>query len=313
MTAPTPRRASFRAIGTDNHVLTTVPAAVGPALGIALAHLAELDPAASRFRPDSEVCRLARRAARGAVTTHLSPLLDDYLRAALRAAALTDGLVDPTVGAALVAVGYDADLAVVRARDGFRDPVGRPVVPGWRSVVRDPATGEVTLPVGVLLDLGASGKAHAADTIAAALARSLPGGFLVNLGGDVATSGAVPDGGWRVGVDGTHQVVCAAPGQALATSSTRYRTWRTDAGEAHHVIDPRTGRAARTPWTQVTCAGATCLEANAASTAAVVLGTDAPAWLTARGVPARLQARDGTVVRTGGWPADSHDPQEAAA
>lgn len=310
----TPRRASFRAIGTDNHVLTTRPGVVGAALGIALAHLAELDPAASRFRPDSEVSRLARSAAGGPITTRLSPLLDDYLRAALRAAVLTGGLVDPTVGAALVAEGYDADLPVVRARAGFRPPATRPAVPGWRSIVRDRLTGEVTLPAGLLLDLGATSKAHAADTIAATLARSLPGGFLVNLGGDVATSGEMPEAGWRIGVDGTDQVVTAAPGQCFATSSTRRRAWRTDAGETHHVIDPRTGRAAVTPWAQVTCAGASTLEANAASTAAVVLGDAAPAWLSARGVPARLQAHDGAVARTCGWPAEAPDrTREVAA
>ncbi len=295
---------SFRAIGTDNHVVVTDPGTLDAALAIALAHLAELDRAASRFRADSEVRVLARRAARGPVRAHLSAILDDYLRAALRAAALTDGLVDPTVGAAMLAEGYDADLDVVRSRPPFRTPLDAPAatVPGWRSIVRDPLTGAVDLPTGTLLDLGATGKAHAADTIAALLAVSLPGGFLVNLGGDLATGGASPAAGWGIAIDGSDEVVLAGPRQAFATSSTRRRTWRTDAGDRHHIIDPRIGRTARTPWAQVTVVAASALEANAASTAAVVLGADAPAWLTARRLPARLVDHDGTVVRTCGWP-----------
>jgi len=54
----------------------------------------------------------------------------------------------------------------------------------------------------------------------------------------------------------------------------------------------------------VTCAGTSAVAANTASTAAVVLGHDAPAWLTTHDVAARLVATDGTVVRTGGWPVD---------
>jgi thiamine biosynthesis lipoprotein len=58
-------------------------------------------------------------------------------------------------------------------------------------------------------------------------------------------------------------------------------------------------------WSQVSCAAASCLEANAASTASIVLGADAPAWLTAQMVPARLETVDGRVVTTPGWPAET--------
>jgi thiamine biosynthesis lipoprotein len=98
------------------------------------------------------------------------------------------------------------------------------------------------------------------------------------------------------------QVLALRVGQAVATSSTRLRTWvAPDGGTRHHIIDPRTGSTAAATWAQATCVGATALEANAASTAAVVLGEDAPAWLEANGVPARLDDGD-RVVTTAGWP-----------
>jgi thiamine biosynthesis lipoprotein len=94
------------------------------------------------------------------------------------------------------------------------------------------------------------------------------------------------------------------PAGGVASSGVRVRRWRTASGEMHHILDPRTGRPARTPWSTVTVAGATCLDANAASTAAIVLGPAAPGWLAERGLPARLSRLDGSTVCVAGWPAE---------
>jgi thiamine biosynthesis lipoprotein len=180
------------------------------------------------------------------------------------------------------------------------------VVPGWRTVRYDAGTRLVTVPQASLLDLGATAKAFAADLIAARLAERLPGGFLVNLGGDIAVSGELPDGGWEIGVQDHHgatRQVVVSTGQAVATSSTQVRRWTCGSEQRHHIIDPRTGRSAAPVWAQVSCAGASAVEANAASTAAVILGADAPAWLEERGIPARLDGVTGNVVVTPGWPA----------
>jgi thiamine biosynthesis lipoprotein len=298
---------SFPAIGTTVRLVVTEPDALAEAAALTREHLAVLDRAASRFRPDSEVSRLARAAAHGPASLTVSPVLAGCVRAALRAARLTDGLVDPTVGRAVEHSGYDEDLAAVRARGaGPRPwpPAAR--VHGWRSVSVDPVTDRVEVPRGCLLDLGATAKAHSADVLAERLAARLPGGVLVNLGGDIALGGSAPAGGWQVGVEDAEgrvvQVLALHAGQAVATSSTRLRTWvAPDGGTRHHIIDPRTGSTAPATWAQVTCVGATALEANAASTAAVVLGAEAPDWLEANGVPARLD--DGErYVTTAGWP-----------
>ena len=156
-----------------------------------------------------------------------------------------------------------------------------------------------------MLDLGATAKAYAADLIAARLARQLRGGFLVNLGGDIAVSGLLPVGGWDIGVEDEHGVVrqvVVSTGQAVATSSTHHRTWTSAGEKRHHIVDPRTGRTASVAWAQVTCAGVSAVEANAASAAAIILGPAAPKWLAGQGIPARLDSDIGRPVVTPGWP-----------
>ena len=76
----------------------------------------------------------------------------------------------------------------------------------------------------------------------------------------------------------------------------------------HHILDPRTGMPVRAGWRTVSVAAATCAEANIATTAAIVRGDGAAAWLSALGLPARLVDRAGHVRTVGGWPPD---PSEA--
>jgi thiamine biosynthesis lipoprotein len=133
--------------------------------------------------------------------------------------------------------------------------------------------------------------------------------MLVSLGGDIATAGPAPAGGWAIHVTDDHRDGPDAPGQTItiqsggvATSSIVTRRWRHGERVMHHVLDPRSGRPVRGPWRTVSVAAATCAEANIASTAALVLGDDAPAWLAEHGLPARLVGRNGSVVVQGGWP-----------
>ena len=282
------RSARWQAIGTWVQVVVVEDRALEPAALLLRAHLAELDRACSRFRADSELRRLRPG------PQQVGPVLEQTVRAALLAAEQTDGLVDPTLGRALVAAGYDRTFAEVPA-DG---PAMPPVTGGsWQKI--GCGEGTLDLPPGVLLDLGATAKAWAADRTAQAVASDLGTGVLVNLGGDLVVAGPAPRDGWTVAVGGT---TVALTGGGLATSSSRLRTWRRGGVARHHVLDPRTGSSAVTPWTEVSVAAATCLEANTASTAAVVLAEAAPQWLSDRDLPARLVADD-RVVTTAGWAA----------
>lgn len=295
------------ALGTSVLLLVTEPGRLAAAEEVLRAELAEIDRTCSRFRSDSEITELHRGA--GTVAT-VGPLLAQALDVALRAAELTDGLVDPTVGAAVRALGYAGDFAGPGTLDS---PVpGEPVrpAPGWWRLHWDPARRELLLPRGVALDLGATAKALAADRAAARAAEMAGCGVLVDLGGDLAIAGAIPEDGWRIAVADDHREAMANPAQVvavhgggMATSSTVARAWRRAGRPRHHIVDPRTGDNPPAVWRTVTVAAGSCVDANTASTAAVVLGADAPGWLTERGLPARLVAPEGRVVRTPGWPA----------
>jgi thiamine biosynthesis lipoprotein len=301
------RSAHWPALGTRAGLVVSEPRALAPARRAVEAELEAIDLACSRFRDDSDLSRLN---ARSGGATRVGPRLLEAIGVALRAAALTGGIVDPTVGHALILAGYDRDFAQI----GDAPPtLAAAWVAGWRAISVDPARGTVRVPRGVRLDLGATAKALAADRAAAAAAAAAPGaGVLVNLGGDIAVAGPAPAGGWAVRVADDHQAPPDAPGQSLglgggglATSSTTVRRWGSD---AHHIVDPRTGLPAVSPWRTVSVAAATCVDANVASTAAIVLGDAAPAWLAARALPARLVDHDGRAHAVAGWP-----PERVAA
>jgi len=108
----------------------------------------------------------------------------------------------------------------------------------------------------------------------------------------------------RASLDGPGPVVSVESG-GLATSSVTVRRWRVGEDELHHILDPGTGRPAKSCWQTVSVAAASCVDANTASTAAVLLGEAAPVWLAERRLPARLVGVSGEVVCVGGWPADA--------
>jgi thiamine biosynthesis lipoprotein len=303
--------ATFKVFGTTAVLLVTDPAAASRAREIADVQLAAVDRACSRFRPDSELFRL--NANRGAVTP-ISELFAELIAEALRAAELTDGDVDPTCGQALAAAGYDRDFDELMGGEPVSTVRARPV-PGWRGVRLDAAARTVQLSPGTQLDLGSTAKAWAADRCGELIAARLGVGVLVSLGGDVAVAGPPPGTGWQVKATDDHAGPAAAAGQTvtitsggLATSSTTVRAWQAGGKRMHHIIDPRTGEPVTSRWRTVTVAAATCLDANIASTAAIIRSEAAPAWLTELALPARLVARDGTVVTTSGWPADHAEP-----
>jgi thiamine biosynthesis lipoprotein len=245
--------------------------------------------------------------ARHGRAVEISALFAEYLRAALDVARITGGDVDPTVGAALVRLGYDRDYALIAGTDTAA-PIQVVLTPraDWSMVALTERT--VTVPPGVLLDLGATAKAVAADRCARLVRDRFGGGVLVGLGGDIATAGPAPAQGWQIVVqDGPDEPGCqiALPrGAALATSSTLRRRWMRGGRLVHHIVDPRTGAAAESVWRTISVAAGSCLAANAAATASIVRGRTALGALRRAGLPARLVDRDGRITTLGTWPAD---------
>ena len=338
VSASTPVSSSWEALGTSAVLVVTDPRALGGARAIVERELDLIDRACSRFRPDSDLERVNVGAGR---LIPVSPLLVEAVEVALRAAELTEGDVDPTVGNALVLAGYDRDWRllqkpaeesdragppeerdrVVRGNLAGGSPRPRPptpptiharVTPGWRAIEIEREPAAIRIPTGVRLDLGATAKAWAADRAADAVYEETGAGSLVSLGGDIATAGVAPADGWRIYVTDDHRSAAGGQGQtisilsgAIATSSTAVRRWSHQGQTRHHIIDPVTGVPVARTWRTASVAAETCLDANIASTAALIRAGSAPAWLEQLDLPARLVSADGAVRLVGGWPTES--------
>lgn len=297
---------SFPALGTTAGLFVTAVPGLERARRILEEELTAIDEACSRFRPDSELALLNRG---HGCPTRASEVFLEAIEVALHAARATNGAVDPTVGGALGAIGYDCDFAAISEKQPKHRPVPATRVGRWREIRVDRRARTVQVPSGVELDLGATAKALAADRAARRAQDAIGGGVLVNLGGDLSIAGPGPPGGWLIQVSDDHAVASSTDGQTvrvaeggLATSSTTVRRWATTDGPRHHIVDPASGDSVAEVWRTVSVAAGSCVHANVATTAAIIRGETAPDWLHGLGLPSRLVARDGRVIRIGGWP-----------
>ncbi len=243
---------------------------------------AEHDAVFSRFRASSELSRVN---ASRSTAVEVSPLFARTLATALLMAKATDGLVDPTLGAAIEEAGYVCDFAELQddPRPAKAGPAG-----AWPTVQVVGTT--VLRPPGIRLDLNGVVKSLAVDDALALLSGS---GF-VSAGGDLAVHDplvvGLPEGGTvRVEQGG------------LATSGSTERTWLRGGVAQHHLIDPITGRPSDSSWTAVTVSGRTCLVADVAAKAAFLLGRLGPSWLDERGLPGRFVGHYGEVLENAAW------------
>ena len=262
-----------------------------------------VDATCNRFRADSEISRLNEHQGE---TLAVSDTLELALAAALRSAQMTDGLCDPTVLPALLALGYDRDYDEL-VRRGAPAPAAAIPSLGAGAIDLDRAAHKVTLAPGCQIDLGASAKALVADRVADELAPY--GGVVVEIGGDVAARGVSDDGPWVVAISDSlvvtgHEPRVAVDNAGIATSSLTSRTWRAGDTLVNHVIDPRTGTFARGPYATATVSAGTCVDANAFATAALLWGEEAGYRIAQAGLSARLVRHDGSVEFIGGWPPD---------
>jgi FAD:protein FMN transferase len=279
------------------------PAVLGAACGELKALMDRVDKAASRFRQDSELSIVNARA--GALVP-VSRLLVDLVDVSLVAASMSGGAVDPTVGAAVIAAGYDDDIEAVRRR--FPEPPADPKpVPGWQQVQLNRKLALLGVPQDCALDLGAIAKAWTADRAALVLSKRYGCAVLVEIGGDLRAAGD-PVKPWVITVAeraGNPGVLVTLAHGGLTTSTRTVRRWQTPTGYAHHLIDPRTGKPADGRWRTASVWAPSTVRANTFSTALVATGDAALGRLTLAGHPARLIDDDGEVTELSGWPASS--------
>lgn len=267
----------FSAMGAE----VVVQGATAEELDAIEALFAEWDAVFSRFRPDSELNRVNRDPSPVVV---LSRPFAFALRAALEASESTGGLVDPTLGSAIEAAGYDRDFLLLA---GDQRPLG-PAVPGCRHSLRL-SDRLLSRPPGTTLDLNGVVKSLAVDSAL----ELISGNGLVAAGGDLAARGGADIG---LPADGALHLVAGG----VATSGTTKRRWRRGGELQHHLIDPRSGRPAVSRWDEVTVAAESCLAADVAAKAAFLLSDDGPAWLDERGLPGRFRA-GGELVANDAW------------
>jgi FAD:protein FMN transferase len=321
--------ARWEALGTTVVVRLTRAGALADARTLVEAELAAIDHACSRFRADSELERVNASAGR---FVPASPLLLEALQTAVRAAWLTEGAVDPTLGEALVLAGYSRDFAELAHPRGA--PAAAPAnhkaglngllrrVPGrqtvrirracaWKLIETERDPPAVRIPAGVRIDLGATAKAMAADRAATAVHKATGAGVLVSLGGDIATAGPALPIGWAIRVTDDHRANPEAAGQTititsggLATSGITSRRWLHDGRVMHHILDPMTGQPIEPIWRTASVTASSCVDANIASTAALVKGRSALTWLSKLRLPSRLVSVAGEVHLLAGWPED---------
>ena len=282
-------RRAFRAMGTDVELLLDAPPRVETFLTLAAAEqeMSRLEGIFSRFREDSELSSLNRAGSLRAGTE-----LVQVTQLAVKARLRTDGRFDPTVHDALVAAGYDRSFEQLRGRIATTTA---PPLCGGRIAV-DPLTGLIELEPGFRLDLGGIAKGYAVDRLCDMLAAAGP--CLVDAGGDIAVRG----GSWPVGVETADgMLTLQLTGGAVATSGIDRRSWSSDVGRAHHVIDPATGRPAERDLLRVTVVADSAAEAEVLAKSLYLAGAaQATREADGLGTPTVLVTRDGRTALAGG-------------
>ena len=275
----------FRAMGCDVALPYGMPA------GLVRALFEERDARFSRFRPSSELSRVN---ALPLGLTLVSGEFASMLSLSLDAARATDGLVTPAVGSAILAAGYDRDFDRLPPDVGAVVPAA---IPSWYSISLH--GGGLLRTETVQLDLNGVVKGKTVDD-----ALELAGRGWVSAGGDVAALEPVV-----VGLPGGGSIALHDGG--LATSSVAKRRWLADGVPQNHLIDPRTGRPTTSPWRDVSVAARTCLIADVAAKAALLLGAAGPGWLDERNLAGRFVSHDGAVTLNDSWSARA--PEQVAA
>jgi thiamine biosynthesis lipoprotein len=157
----------------------------------------------------------------------------------------------------------------------------------YRKIQYDAATGTVTLPEGMEIDLGSVAKGYAGQLAAQMLREHGVQSALLNLGGNVQTVGTKPDGSpWQIGIKDPQgedaMMVLSVEDQAVVTSGGYERYFEQDGQTYWHIMDPSTGHPADSGLISVTIVGDEGVVCDGLSTALFVMGLEKAADLWAQ-------------------------------
>lgn len=301
--APRYQASDWTALGSEINLMVADGSRLADARSRSWRLLNRIDRTCNGHRPDADLVRANLAAGRW---IRVDPLLATVVQSAVRVAKGTSGLVDPAIAGHLPAL--RRPVAGASGMPGART-AGVPMAGAWDQIEVDPEGG-LKVPAGAQLDLGAMDKAFAADSIATTVSTDAGTSLVVCIGGDIAV-GNLPGEHhrWRLTVNEPPDdpqrypaVNVVLDAGALSTASTLARRWQPNGMRAHPHRDPGTGMPVTPVWRTASVCAATCVDASAASTAAIVLGEQAPAWLWQRSLAARLVTPTGRVLRIAGWP-----------
>ena len=216
----------------------------------------------------------------GTLTGKASSLMEQALEICRR----TDGALDLSIYPIVRAWGFTTGSYQVP--DEAEIQALLPLV-DYRKIQYDAADGDVTLPEGMEIDLGSVAKGYAGQLVAQMLWEHGVQSALLNLGGNVQTVGAKPDGSpWQIGIKDPQgedaMMVLSVEDQAVVTSGGYERYFKQDGQTYWHIMDPSTGHPADSGLISVTIVGDEGVVCDGLSTALFVMGLEKAADLWAQ-------------------------------
>ena len=213
----------------------------------------------------------------------------------------TDGAFDPTIFIAVEA--WDGMSGEKLPSDGELRRLA-PFV-DYTGIELDAKNSSARLRDGQMVDLGGIAKGYAANELKKIYDEAGCAG-VINLGGNVYAVGSRPDNGpWRIGVQNPrgngYIEVLELTDKSAVTSGDYQRCFIREGVRYHHIIDPDTLKPADSGIISVTVISGDSALADAAATAAVVMGADKAKELAERlGVSALIVTKDGESIWLGG-------------
>lgn len=280
-------------------VLAKDTAETEAAIEAAFAEMARIEALMSPHLPSSDIARLA---AAVLPPDSLAPETLEVIAAGIAIANQSDGA-------------FDLGLGRLIALWGFAE--GEPRLPDDAEIAAALAgvgPGDVTLQDGrvvksrpeLQLDLGAIAKGYAVDRAVQVLQQAGIANASINAGGDIRLLGDHHGRPWRIGIQhprhsDTILATLELDAGAVVSSGDYERGFSRDGVRYHHLLDPRTGKPARS-CQSVTVVAASAMQADALATAAFVLGPDKGLALLERlpQVDGLIVAADGSTRLTSG-------------
>lgn len=241
--------------------------------------IASLESLVSVTDADSELYAINQTGS-GMLTEEASSLMKQALEICRR----TDGALDLSIYPIVRAWGFTTGSYQVP--DEAEIQALLPLV-DYRKIQYDAATGTVTLPEGMEIDLGSVAKGYAGQLAAQMLREHGVQSALLNLGGNVQTVGTKPDGSpWQIGIKDPQgedaMMVLSVEDQAVVTSGGYERYFEQDGQTYWHIMDPSTGHPADSGLISVTIVGDEGVVCDGLSTALFVMGLEKAADLWAQ-------------------------------